>query len=295
VAAAGVDVAGRAGLYLDARTGEPMRLAANDGRLLIANGPPLVPVSADRFRPQRPTLAFRSEDAFELVFRSNDEFELRSSDGRSTPYRRAQPWTPGAADLQGIDGRYESRELGSVFEIVPGAGALTLRFQSAPEKAMQFTPVERDLWMFRMMTVRFRRDAAGKVVGFDYGNPLVREIGFTRVGDRSGATATAAAAPVPAGAPSAPAAPAAPAPALDGLVGEYEIAPGRTLAITAEGGRLHGQPGGGAKLALSHVSGTTFSAADRPITVTFTVGADGRATALVMRQNGNERTLPRVR
>ena len=48
-------------------------------------------------------------------------------------------------------------------------------------------------------------------------------------------------------------------------------------------------------LPLSHVSGTTFSAADRPITLTFTVDAGGRATGLVMRQNGNERTLPRVR
>jgi hypothetical protein len=43
------------------------------------------------------------------------------------------------------------------------------------------------------------------------------------------------------------------------------------------------------------VSGATFSAADRPLVPTFTPGADGRATALVLRQNGNERTLPKVR
>jgi hypothetical protein len=113
---------------------------------------------------------------------------------------------------------------------------------------MQLTPVDRDTYMFRMMIVRFRRDAGGRVVGFDYGNPLARGVGFTRLGDRRG-----------------------------------------------EGGRLHGRPAGGAMLPLSHVSGTTFSAADRPITLTFTVDAGGRATGLVMRQNGNERTLPRVR
>lgn len=44
-----------------------------------------------------------------------------------------------------------------------------------------------------------------------------------------------------------------------------------------------------------HVSGATFSVADGPLTLTFTLGADGRATALVMRQNGRERTLPKVR
>ena len=34
------------------------------------------------------------------------------------------------------------------------------------------------------MTVRFRRDKAGKVVGFDYSNPVVRNIKFTRLSDR---------------------------------------------------------------------------------------------------------------
>jgi hypothetical protein len=85
------------------------------------------------------------------------------------------------------------------------------------------------------------------------------------------------------------------APPLDGLAGEYEVAPGRTLATTVDGGRLHGQPSGSAKRALTHVSGTAFAADGAPITLTFTLGADGRATALVMRQNGNERTAPRVK
>ena len=46
-----------------------------------------------------------------------------------------------------------------------------------------------------------------------------------------------------------------------------------------------------------NVSGDTFAVgrADGPITLTFTVGANGRATALVLRENGSERTLPRVR
>src|SRR5688572_19097650 len=62
--ATGVDVSARAGLFFDERTGEPMRLVVNNGRLGIANGPPLVPVSAERFRPPRPALFFRSQDAF---------------------------------------------------------------------------------------------------------------------------------------------------------------------------------------------------------------------------------------
>ena len=290
VAAPGVDVTGRAGLYFDARTGEPMRLVADNGRLVIANGPQLVPVSADRFRPRRASLFFRAEDEFELAFRSNDEFELTSMEGQTTRYRRARPWTPTAADLRAFDGRYGSDELGSALEIVPGANGLVMRLESAPDRAIELTPVERDTYMQRMMIVRFRRDGSGRVVGFDYGNPVVRNLTFTRLGDRAVDEAASAQPPAP---PAA--APAAPAPRLEGLAGEYELAPGRTITVTLEDGRLHGQPSGGDKRTLVHVSGATFSAAGTPITLTFTVGADGRATAVVMRQNGNERTLQRVR
>jgi CubicO group peptidase (beta-lactamase class C family) len=287
--AEGVDVSGRAGLFFDERTGQPMRLVASEGRLRIANGPLLVAQAQDRFRPVRPDMFFRSNDAFEMTFPSNDRIEIRSMEGQTTRYRRAQPWSPTAADLQAVDGRYGSAELGSVFEIVPATKALTMRFEKAPDKALELTPVERDTYMLRMMIVRFRRDANGRVTGFDYGNPVVRSIAFTRLGDRDAATASATP-------PSAPAtAPAAGAPRLDGLAGEYELAPGRTLAVTLENGRLHGQPPGGEKRALTHVSDTTFAADGSQVTLTFTLGADGRATAAVMRQNGRERTLTKVR
>ncbi len=295
--APGVDVGGRAGLFFNERTGEPMRLLAQEGKLRIANGPPLVAVSQERFRPPRADLFFRSQDEFEMNFLSNDQFEFKSMEGQTTRYRRAQPFTPTAADLQSVEGRYESKELGSVFEILPGTNnGIVMRFESSPERALNLTPVERDTYMLSMMIVRFRRDASGKVNGFDYGNPVVRNISFTRLGDRTTARETSAA-PVPLTKEpaAASASPTSPAPPLEGLTGEYELAPGRTLAITLEGGQLHGQPPGGEKRLLVHVSGATFSAADTPITLTFTLGADGRATAVVMRQNGRERTLAKVR
>ena len=298
VAAAGVDVSGRAGLYFDERTGEPLRLGVGADRLTIANGPALVPVSASSFRPPRTDLFFRSQDDFVLAFPDADHVEIRSMEGEVTRYRRARPWTPTAADLQAVAGRYESQEVGAVYEIVPGANAITMRLEGTPERSLELAPVERDTYMLRMMIVRFRRDADGRVVGFDYGNPLVRSLPFTRVGALAATTA-----PVPVvkdPAPTTPAAPAAadaPAPALDGLVGEYEMAPGRTLTITLENGQLHGEPTANPKRPLVHASGATFTVGqvDRPITLTFTLGADGRATGIVMRQDGNERTLRRVR
>jgi hypothetical protein len=82
-----------------------------------------------------------------------------------------------------------------------------------------------------------------------------------------------------------------------GMVGEFEMSPGRSLRITLEHGHLQSEQTGNSKQPLVHVSDATFAVgrADGPITLTFTVGANGRATAVVLRENGNERTLPRVR
>ena len=282
-AVTGVDVTGRVGLYFDERTGEPMRLATNNGRLVIANGPPLVPVSATSFRPPRADLFFRSQDDFELTFPDADHIVITSMEGQATRYRRAQPWTPSAAELQSLDGRYESEELGSLFEIVPGANAIAMRFENAPDKSLELAPVAPDTYMLRMMIVRFRRDASGKVTGFEYGNPVVKGIRFTRLGDRQGATTAA---------PTTSA-----ALRLEDFVGEYEMAPGRSVAITLENGQLHGQPTNNPKRPLVHIVGTNFGVGgtDAPVTVTFVLDADGRATTMVMKQNGRERTLTRVK
>ena len=294
MAAPGVDVSSRAGLFFDERTGEPMRLGVNNGRLQIVNGPPLVPVSATSFRVPRPTTFFRSQDDFVMTFTDADHIEFRSMEGQVTRYRRARPYTPTAADLQALDGRYESAELGSVFEIVPGTNSIAMRFENAPEKSVELTPVERDTYMIRMMMVRFRRDASGKVTGFVYDNPVVKGIQFTRIGERATAATTSAPRAAATGAPTAT---ASATPKLEAMVGEYEMAPGRTITVTLENGQLHGEPTNSPKRPLVHISGTTFGVgdADAPMTVTFTVGADGRATSMVMKRDGQERTLKRVK
>ena len=302
VAAPGVDVSSRAGLYFDERTGEPMRLGVNNGRLQVANGPPLVPVSATTFRIARPTTFFRSQDDFVMTFVDADHIEFKSMEGQVTRFRRAQPYTPSAAELQSVDGRYESTELGSVMEIVPGTNAIAMRFENAPDKSLDLTPVERDTYMIRMMIVRFKRDASGKVTGFVYDNPVVKGIQFARLGDRKSAAAAAVApaASAPAASAQAPASQAAPAtaaPKLEDLVGEYEMAPGRTITITLENGQLQGQPTGSPKRPLVHITGATFGvgSADAPMTVEFFLDPDGRPNTMVMKRDGQTRSLTRVR
>lgn len=172
---------GRAGLYLAAGTHEPLRLTAQDGRLAIASGPPLVPIADDRFRPARPSLYFRSEDAFELTFVSADEFELKSMEGDVARYRRAEPIAPTAAELAAFAGRYASEDLGVVCQVAPDARGLVLRLEHAPYKTIVVEPAAPDTFLLRLIAVQFRRDADGQPIGFDYSRPGLRRLPFTRI------------------------------------------------------------------------------------------------------------------
>lgn len=180
----GVDLNSKTGLFFNERTGESMRLIVDRGRFRVAGGPGLVPLTGDRFRRWGAFVEFMSQDAFELNFLSPDEFELKSMEGKTTKYRRAQPFAPASADLQAFAGRYENDEIGTVFQVVPGKDSLVMRFERSPDKALELKPVDRDTFQIVRMTVRFLRDKAGKVVGYNYSNPVVRNIKFTRLSDR---------------------------------------------------------------------------------------------------------------
>lgn len=182
VAVEGVDVNGRAGVYFEEHTGDPLRLVVNGGRLAFGNGPPLVPVAADRFLPPRASLFFRSEDAFALTFPADDVLEITSMEGEVTRYRRAQAAAPTAGELQGLEGRYQNDEVGTVFEIEPSPKGIVARLAASPEKTQEMERVAPDTYMRSLAIVRFRRDASGAVTGFDYGNPVVRKLEFVRVG-----------------------------------------------------------------------------------------------------------------
>jgi CubicO group peptidase (beta-lactamase class C family) len=174
------DLTDKAGVYFSERTGEPLRLVVDDSRLRVAGGPPLAAVARDRFRNPRGDLFFMSQDEFELRFLSREQLELKSMEGATTRYRRAEPYAPTADDLKAFAGRYECDEIGSVIQILPRAGGVVMRLDLSPQKALDLAPVDRDAFQVARMTVRFHRDASGTVVGLDYSNPLVRNIRFTR-------------------------------------------------------------------------------------------------------------------
>jgi hypothetical protein len=183
--AAGVDVTGRAGLFFDERTGEPMRLLVNDGRLRIANGPALVAVAPDRFRNRAATCSSgRRTSSSCASLAGSARADVDGGADHAVPPRRSVD----ARRRRPAGRRRPVRERGARVGLRDRARAtgLVMRFERRPDRSLELTPVERDTYMRRMMIVRVRRDRGGRVVGFDYGNPL----GATS-GSRGWATAPA--------------------------------------------------------------------------------------------------------
>lgn len=178
--AATPDVSSRAGLYLDERTGEPLRLIVRDGRLQIPGGDPLVAASENRFRNVRGDLFFRSQDEFELRFLSDDRFELTSMEGETIRYRRAEPYEPLAADLEDYPGRYRSEEIGATYEITTGPRSVVVRRMGSSGDGTELRAIARDTFQSGLTTVRFRRDDGGDVVAFELGNPVLRKLDIPR-------------------------------------------------------------------------------------------------------------------
>ena len=170
----------KAGLFFSEANGQPLRLAVDNGRLRIAGGPTLDAVTEDRFRNPRGALSFLSQGEFELHSVSPDRIELKSMEGPTTRYRRADPYAPTADDLKAFAGRDANDETRAVFEMEPGNAGLIVRVGWNDLQAFDFRPVDRDTFQWGRMIVRFRRDNAGKVVALDYSNPVVRNIRFTR-------------------------------------------------------------------------------------------------------------------
>ena len=125
-------------------------------------------------------LPFMSQDEFELNFTSADEFELKSMEGKITRYRRAKPFAPSADDLKAFAGRYESDELKSFFQVTPGANGLLISINGTAGQNLEFRPADTDTFQRGNITLRFRRDSSGTVVGLDLNNPVFRKVEYTR-------------------------------------------------------------------------------------------------------------------
>ncbi len=118
---------------------------------------------------------------------------------------------------------------------------------------------------------RFRRDAQDKVTGVDF----LASAGADAVGVRTDE-------PLPVERKAVKVDPAV----FDAYVGSYELAPGFNMVVTREGDQIFVQPTGQGKAELFAQTETEFFLKVVDAQITFEPGADGKATGLVLHQNG---------
>jgi CubicO group peptidase (beta-lactamase class C family) len=81
---------------------------------------------------------------------------------------------------------------------------------------------------------------------------------------------------------------------LDKYLGAYQLAPGAVMTVTRDGEHLYGQITGQPRLELFAMNEREFFPKEVPAQLIFEVGADGKATQLILRQNGINRPAPRM-
>jgi CubicO group peptidase (beta-lactamase class C family) len=171
-----------AGLWVNERTGIPIRLVAEDGFLRLADGPVLETLPERRFGSPAGTFAFLDEATFRFTAR----------EGGEVIYRRAEPWTPGIDDLRALEELYRSAEADASYRARVEHGVLTLRHTNRPELAIALRPAYRDVFEFDGGIVRVQRGVSGRAYSLSFGMPRVRDLRFERLnsaGDNDAAAA----------------------------------------------------------------------------------------------------------
>lgn len=81
---------------------------------------------------------------------------------------------------------------------------------------------------------------------------------------------------------------------LDGYVGAYQLAPRLAFTITRDGNKLFSRLTGQQNYELHPYSDHDFFFTVVPAQLTFVAGADGKASAVILHQNGRDQTAERV-
>jgi len=162
----------RAGTYRSRRTGAPMRLAVQDGKLRMEGGAELVPLGSAAFRLGSARMHFA--DGPSPVAR------LVTADGDTVEYEPVPPARPTSAELAAYAGEYHSDEAGAAFTATVVDGRLVLR--QRPDTTIPLSPAYADAFAGPGgSTVRFVRGADGRVRALTITVERVRALRFDRV------------------------------------------------------------------------------------------------------------------
>ncbi len=163
----------RTGLYRSVKTGEPLQVAVDGKVLRIGNGQAL-PASATTFRQGGAEITFDGEGTA-----PSPRLRFANANGTREEYERVEPAKPDAAALAAYAGVYWSEDVEVSIGVAVENGALVV--MRRPDTKGPLTPAYADAFDSPIGFVRFRRDAAGKVVGLSLGDSRAWDVRFERV------------------------------------------------------------------------------------------------------------------
>lgn len=163
-----------AGVYHLADGDVVRRFAVKDGALHAAQGENSLAMRAvgdGRFR--------LGEQPVEFRFEPRRLLEVPDAGGKPTEYARADEFQPGPAQLQEYAGTYQSPEIDPAYRVSVKDGKLVLdRLKNEPARLQ---PALQDLFTSSLGSVRFTRDAQGRVSGFVLNAGRVLNVRFPKV------------------------------------------------------------------------------------------------------------------
>jgi CubicO group peptidase (beta-lactamase class C family) len=170
-------LAEKVGVYRNLLTNEALRLEVRDGKLRVANGPELTPLSRTEFRDPNGNVG-----TFEFGANGRPAILRRAVGARDTiSYMLTESWTPTASEARSYVGEYASDEAETSFTVVAENGTLFLRGRY--DRRIELVPAYRDAFTTSEgpSVVVFRRDTRGRVTTMSFGMGRVRDLQFRRV------------------------------------------------------------------------------------------------------------------
>ncbi|HEX9754401.1 MAG TPA: serine hydrolase domain-containing protein [Gemmatimonadales bacterium] len=162
-----------AGLYRDSTTDQVITIAVRDGRLTVAASGPSAPLT--HLGEMRFWSGVAGEYRFERLGEHWRVVQFAEGWRRYDPFQRIDAALVRADDYRG---RYRSPEL-DVVVTVEGDSGVSIRPPLA--EPVRLTPIYRDGFAAPGRTIRFMRDAGGRVTGFRIFAGRVRDLRFERV------------------------------------------------------------------------------------------------------------------
>jgi CubicO group peptidase (beta-lactamase class C family) len=164
----------KAGLYRDARTGEPMRLAVENGALRIGNAE-LIPVGRSEFQQGNSGRRF----IFDTILGGRGPARAISADGDTTMYEPVAEFAPRPADLAEYSGEYYSPDAETTLNVVVEEGRLVAKRR--PDTRIALTPVYPDAFEAQLGLIRFIRGPNGRIAELSVRQARVYDLRFSRV------------------------------------------------------------------------------------------------------------------